>query len=143
MAKHYTVYRKRPDLVEVPVELTDDPSSEDSGFAIILRFNRPNIPQHINLGAAYTLMRTSVDPVTKRLDTSVYTAQTVGLRELVHSVEGLADEEDQPLAWGDLTAAQQEDFLLDLPPEVVLEAFASLIMSGRLEPAKKKPSKST
>lgn len=143
MAKHYTVYRKRPDLVEVPVRLTNDPGNEEADFDLVLKFKRPNIPQHINLAAAYTTLRTSVDPLTKRLDATVYATQTVGLVELVHSVEGLADEDGEGLSWGDLTPTQQEDLLLDLPPEVILEVFSSLILSGRLEPAKKKPSEPT
>ena len=138
--KKLTIYRKRPDLVTITIPLAD--SESDEPMEVALHCVRPNTPQQLNLIASMQEIQRSVN-ARKEINAAVYSAQVVKLVELVHSVDGLADEDGAPLAWNDLKVVEQEELLLALPVAAMVDLFGELSQAGRLDAAQKKSSGST
>lgn len=154
MSNKFIIHRKRPDLINITLDLDRHNFSEGEGegegemesqglVPVEIFFHRPNTPQQLNLSSTLMSMRRGLNPNQDSLGFEEYAAGAVSLLTLVHSVTGLFDEDGQALEWSDLSHTEKEGFMLSLPVGSVMDAIVDLSLAGRLTGAKKKPSVTT
>jgi len=131
----FKFYRKRPDIKTWSITVMDTVLT----FSLI----RPTTPQYIALTATMQAIHSAIDFTKKDLDAEVYATHATPLVEFISAIEGLVDEDEQPIVFDEMPEADQKALILELPYLDIFKLIQVLLDIHTNGDVKKKPSEPT
>lgn len=106
-----------------------------------LKLIKPTIPEVLRLMSHREKMIEAVKGVDSDPQQSlVYASNALMLLDFIYEVEGVCDEEGNPVPWAEFSDDEKETFLLTMSVEVIGTVFAKLVAADHLGVDKKKSS---